>query len=140
MNTTSNAAEATFDQPDMSGEVERVRLAALRLLSQEPSMSQRQVSEALGMSLGKTNYLLHALLDKGWIKVQNFRRSDNKLAYAYLLTPAGMRQKLTLTRRFLARKENEFALLQDTISQLRAELSLEATAEPSPGTPTEEKK
>jgi EPS-associated MarR family transcriptional regulator len=107
---------------DAGEELERVRLAALRLLEQQPSLSQREVSRALGLSLGKTNYLLHALLDKGWIKVQNFRRSDNKLAYAYLLTPSGLRHKVALTRSFLNRKEAEFDLLRRAIGELKAEL------------------
>jgi len=85
-------------------------------------MSQRELSRALGISLGKTHYVLHALLDKGLIKARNFRRSDNKLAYAYLLTPSGIREKLRMTRSFLERKEAEFEQLQATIARLRAEI------------------
>lgn len=107
---------------DGQSHVEAARLDVLRLLEHNPSLSQRELSQTLGLSLGKTHYLLHALLDKGWIKVQNFRRSDNKLAYAYLLTPTGLRQKVALTRRFLACKEVEFELLRQTIGRLRAEL------------------
>jgi EPS-associated MarR family transcriptional regulator len=114
------------NKPDVNGEAERVRLAVLRLLEHKPSLSQREVSRALGLSLGKTNYLLRALLDKGWIKMRNFRRSDSKLAYAYLLTPSGVSHKLDLTRRFLARKESEFELLQRTIGALRSELASSA--------------
>ncbi len=98
------------------------RLAVLRLLAEEPQLSQRELSLALGLSLGKTHYLLHALLDKGLVKVRNFRRSDRKLAYAYVLTPQGMRQKLQLTRDFLARKEAEFEALKVTIEGLRNEI------------------
>lgn len=97
-------------------------LEALRALSTDPQLSQRQLSQALGLSLGKTHYVLHALLDKGLVKVQNFRRSDNKLAYAYLLTPKGMNEKLAMTRAFLARKEAEFEELHSTIEQLRLEI------------------
>jgi EPS-associated MarR family transcriptional regulator len=97
-------------------------LEALRVLAARPELSQRQLSRALGLSLGKTHYVLHALLDKGLLKIANFRRNDNKLAYAYLLTPKGMKEKLRLTRRFLARKEAEFATLQTTIAQLREEV------------------
>ena len=97
-------------------------LAALRLLQAQPDMSQRELSRALGLSLGKTHYVLHALLDKGLVKIRNFRRNDNKLAYAYLLTPKGLREKLRLTRAFLTRKEAEFERLQSTIAQLRAEV------------------
>ena len=101
---------------------EAARLAVLRLLEGDPSLTQRDLSRALGLSLGKTHYVLHALLDKGLVKISNFRRSDRKLAYAYLLTPAGLREKLRLTRAFLSRKEAEFEQLQTTISDLRAEL------------------
>jgi EPS-associated MarR family transcriptional regulator len=96
-------------------------LEALRLLAARPELSQRQLSRELGLSLGKTHYVLHALLDKGLLKIQNFKRSDNKLAYAYLLTPKGVKEKLRLTRAFLVRKEAEFETLKITIAQLRKE-------------------
>jgi EPS-associated MarR family transcriptional regulator len=105
-----------------SGDLEGARLAVLRLLQEHPDMSQRQLSAELGLSLGKTHYVLHSLLDRGLVKVRNFQRSNRKLAYAYLLTPAGLREKLRLTRDFLARKEWEFKALQHTIAELRAEL------------------
>jgi EPS-associated MarR family transcriptional regulator len=97
-------------------------LALLRLLEQHPEYSQRELADALGVSLGKTHYLLHALLDKGLVKIGNFGRSDRKLAYAYLVTPSGLREKLRLTRSFLARKEAEFDQLRSVIDDLRAEL------------------
>jgi EPS-associated MarR family transcriptional regulator len=97
-------------------------LEALRLLEARPELSQRELSRALGLSLGKTHYVLHALLGKGLLKIENFRRNDNKLAYAYLLTPKGMKEKLRLTRSFLARKEAEFELLSATIARLRQEV------------------
>lgn len=103
---------------------EAARLQVLRLLAEQPELSQRELSRALGLSLGKTHYLVHALLDKGQLKVRNFRRSDRKLAYAYLLTPAGLREKLRLTSRFLQRKEAEFEQLKTTIAALRAEVAL----------------
>jgi len=105
-------------------------LETLRLLAERPELSQRQLSQALGLSLGKTHYVLHALLDKGLLKISNFRRNDNKLAYAYLLTPKGMREKVRLTRRFLARKEAEFELLRTTIAQLRHEVQTARDATP----------
>ncbi|MDZ5456542.1 MarR family EPS-associated transcriptional regulator [Azohydromonas lata] len=111
--------------PSTSNTEERLdaaRLELLRLLEQEPAMSQRQLSQTLGLSLGKTHYLLHALLDMGLLKVRNFQRSDRKLAYAYVLTPSGLREKLRLTRTFLARKEEEFETLRYTIATLRREL------------------
>ena len=97
-------------------------LDALRLLADRPELSQRQLSQALGLSLGKTHYVLHALLDRGLVKIENFRRNDKKLAYAYLLTPKGLKAKLQFTRAFLARKEAEFELLQSTIARLRQEV------------------
>lgn len=99
------------------------RLEMLRLLARQPELSQRELSEALGLSLGKTNYVIRALLDKGMVKVRNFRRSGNKLAYAYVLTPTGLREKLKLTRAFLEAKEVEFEIVQKTIQTLRSELN-----------------
>lgn len=101
---------------------ETVKLAVLRLLESDPSLTQRGLSRALGLSLGKTHYVLHALLDRGLVKIGNFRRSDQKLAYAYLVTPSGLREKLRLTRSFLVRKEAEFDQLHAVIAELRAEL------------------
>ena len=77
----------------------------------------------MGVSLGKTHYVLHALLNKGLIKIQNFRRSGKKIAYAYLLTPQGVKEKLQLTQAFLARKEAEFETLRNAISALRKEIT-----------------
>lgn len=116
----------------MNPEPDANQLSALRVLAERPELSQRELSVALGLSLGKTHYVLHALLDKGLVKARNFRRSDNKLAYAYLLTPAGLREKLRLTRRFLARKEVEFEELRRAIASLRAEVG-GATARPGRG-------
>jgi EPS-associated MarR family transcriptional regulator len=112
---------------------EAARLAVLRVLERNPAISQRDLSLELGLSLGKTHYLLHALLDKGWVKTRNFRRSDNKLAYAYLLTASGLKEKVSLTRRFLARKEIEFEALTHTIGELRTELHHHDSARPSDG-------
>ena len=110
--------------PVAHGDAEGARLAVLRLLEQRPDMSQRELSGALGLSLGRTHYVLHALLDKGLVKARNFRRSDNRLAYAYVLTPIGMREKLRLTRAFLKRKEIEFEQLRLSIALLQSELSM----------------
>ena len=116
--------QATLVRSDAAahGNAEAARLAVLRLLQQRPDMSQRELSEALGLSLGKTHYVLHSLLDRGLVKAGNFRRSGNKLAYAYVLTPSGLREKLRLTRAFLQRKEAEFEQLQHTIAALKSEL------------------
>lgn len=101
---------------------DEAHLKLLRLLEGNPRMAQRELADALGISVGKANYCLKALLEKGLIKVSNFRRSDNKLAYAYLLTPAGVSAKASLTVRFLARKVAEYEQLRNEIEQLHAEL------------------
>ena len=98
-------------------------LELLRLLEHHPDYSQRQLAIAMGVSLGKTHYLLKALLGKGWVKAQNFKRSDQKLGYLYVLTPQGVGQRLQLTRSFLARKETEYDMLKTQIMLLREELA-----------------
>ncbi|MGB5831928.1 MAG: MarR family EPS-associated transcriptional regulator [Thiohalocapsa sp.] len=80
----------------------------LRLLESRPDMSQRQLAQALGVSLGKTNHCLQALARKGWIKADNFKNSRNKIAYAYLLTPEGIDRKANMAVCFLRRKTAEF--------------------------------
>jgi EPS-associated MarR family transcriptional regulator len=94
-------------------------LKALSLLESNPHMSQRDLAEKLNVSLGKTNYCIRALLNKGFIKMQNFRNSQNKLAYAYLLTPAGILAKAELTARFLKLKMAEYEALRLEIEQLK---------------------
>jgi len=101
---------------------EELRLRLLRLLTESPDLPQRELAQRLGLSLGKTNYCLRALIDKGWVKVNNFRNSHNKLAYAYVLTPSGLVAKANATADFLRRKQMEFATLQDEIADLRKEL------------------
>lgn len=117
--------------PTLNDAETAITLDALRLLAEQPELSQRQLSQALGLSLGKTHYVLHAMLDRGLVKIENFRRSDNKLAYAYLLTPKGLGEKVRLTRAFLARKEAEFVTLQATIARLRQEVQQERAVAPT---------
>jgi len=105
------------------------QLELMRLLDEQPAASQREISSRLGLSLGKANYLVRALLDKGLLKMQNFRRSDNKMAYAYYLTPRGAAERVRLTRAFLARKEIEFELLKTEIQSLQSQV--EADSKPS---------
>jgi EPS-associated MarR family transcriptional regulator len=93
----------------------------LRLLEDNPQMNQRDLAAAAGVSLGKTNYCINALLEKGLIKVQNFKSNKRKLAYAYLLTPAGIAEKAALTQRFLTRKMEEYDALKAEIDQLKQE-------------------
>jgi len=101
---------------------EEMRFKVLRALEQQPDLSQRQLADMLGVSLGKANYLLHALLDKGLLKARNFRNSQNKLAYAYLVTPGGLAEKAALTRGYLERKSQEYEALRDEIDKLKLEL------------------
>lgn len=103
-------------------------LKVLRLLESDPSLSQRELAEELGVSLGKTNYCIRALLDKGLIKMQNFRNSQNKMAYAYLLTPAGIAAKAELTASFLKIKLREYEALRREIEELRREIPTEDPA------------
>jgi EPS-associated MarR family transcriptional regulator len=99
-----------------------MRFKVLRALEQQPDLSQRQLADMLGVSLGKANYLLRALLDKGLLKARNFRNSRNKLAYAYLVTPRGLAEKTALTRGYLERKSQEYEALRGEIDKLKLEL------------------
>ena len=113
-------------EPGSSDSVgEESRLMVLRILEREPDISQRALAQRLGVSLGKAHYLLQALLSKGLIKVRNFERSNQKLAYSYLLTPRGLIEKAHMTRAFLSRKEMEFEHLRIIIDKLHQELALE---------------
>ena len=108
---------------------EAAHYRVLRLIGEQPEISQRELARSLGVSLGKTHYLMKALLEKGLVKADNFRRSDNKLAYAYLLTPKGITAKLELTRAFLRLKEGEYQSALEEIARLRKEL--QETADPA---------
>ena len=95
---------------------------ALKILEQQPDLTQRQLAKELGVSLGKTHYLVKSLIDVGWVKLDNFQRSDNKWGYAYLLTPMGIIEKTAITARFLVRKQWEHAQLQKEIAELQEEV------------------
>ena len=99
-----------------------IHLHLLKLVEQNPSWTQRQLAQSLGVSLGKTNYCLKALKEKGWVKWGNFSQNPNKLSYMHLLTPQGIAQKLRLTNHFLRRKEAEYDQLHAEIRALREEL------------------
>lgn len=101
---------------------QETQFKALKLLEQNPHFSQRELSAELGVSLGKTHYVVKALINMGWVKLDNFRRSDNKLGYAYLLTAKGISEKASITARFLARKQLEYDALRDEIEQLKTEV------------------
>ena len=94
----------------------------LKILKDNPEITQRQLSKELGLSLGKTNYVIHALMDKGWVKFSNFKRSNNKLGYLYLITPKGIEERSILTQKFLKRKSNQYNRLKKEIEMLKSEL------------------
>ena len=93
----------------------------LKTLENNPSLSQRDLAKRLGISLGKVNFCINALVEKGCLKVNNFRNSDNKLAYAYLLTPKGVEQKARMTVEFLQIKVQEYKRLRAEIEELQRE-------------------
>ena len=101
---------------------DEIRCLLLRRLAADPDASQRQLAGELGMSLGKLNYCLQALIAKGWVKAGNFSRSPNKKGYAYLLTPKGFEAKALLTVQFLQYKMSEYEKLQLEIAELQQEV------------------
>jgi MarR family transcriptional regulator, temperature-dependent positive regulator of motility len=101
---------------------------ALKILEQHPEITQRQLAEEMGMSLGKTHYLIKSLIKVGWVKLDNFQKSNNKWGYAYLLTPMGIAEKTAITARFLIKKQREYKALKDEIAQLQAEVRSQSEA------------
>ena len=99
-----------------------IQLRVLRLLQANPQITQRELAEALGVSLGKANFCIKALFEKGLIKLDNFQNSRHKLAYVYLLTPAGIAEKSAITARFLKRKITEYKQLKFEIESLENEI------------------
>lgn len=102
---------------------DELHLRVLRELAQDPRLNQRSLAQRVGLSVGKANYCLQALVAKGLVKIANFRRSDNKLAYSYLLTPSGLQEKTRLTVAFLKRKQREYEEVQLEIARLQDELA-----------------
>ena len=102
---------------------EEVTYKLFKLIERQPDLSQRELAKEMGISLGKTNYCLKGLMDKGWLKARNFKNSNNKIAYAYVLTPKGLREKTSITARYLKRKACEFETLKSEIEKLRQEVS-----------------
>jgi EPS-associated MarR family transcriptional regulator len=99
-----------------------IDLHLLQLLTDEPTLSQRQLADRLGVSLGKTNYCLKALKEKGCVKWERFVANPNKLQYLYALTPKGLQHKLSLKLHFLERKQAEFEYLKEEIAALQADI------------------
>jgi EPS-associated MarR family transcriptional regulator len=111
--------------------MEEAHFRLLRLIESKPDLSQRELAREMGVSLGKVNYCVNALIAKGLVKARNFRNSRNKLAYAYLLTPRGAEQKATITLQFLQRKLAEYENLSREIAELRREAAAEPRSPPA---------
>jgi EPS-associated MarR family transcriptional regulator len=99
-------------------------LILMRVINENPQMTQRDLSSRLGLSLGKINFLIKSLIEKGFIKADNFKNSNNKISYLYLLTPAGIEEKTKITYRFLKRKMEEYEKLENEIRYLKKEVDL----------------
>jgi len=102
---------------------DEINLKLMRLIEQNTELSQRQLAEEMGVSLGKTNYCLKAIVEKGWVKANNFKNSQNKTAYFYLLTPKGAEEKAKIAKRFLQRKIEEYETIKAQIEEIKAEIS-----------------
>jgi len=109
-----------------------VRLKVMRLIAQKPEMSTRQVADEVGISNGSAYYILTALVEKGFVKLGNFKKNPRKGQYAYLLTPKGIREKSLLTHGFIERKREEFKILRVEIRALEEEAGLVAETVRSP--------
>jgi EPS-associated MarR family transcriptional regulator len=110
---------------------EDTNFRVLRLLQENPEMSQRELAAAVGVSVGGMHYVLNALIDKGLVKLGNFTAAEDKRRYAYILTPKGFAEKASITRRFLARKIQEYEAMKSEIDALKSET--EGDAEMSAG-------
>ena len=102
---------------------EEISYKLFNLVEQHPNLSQRELAKEMGISLGKTNNCLKGLMGKGWLKARNFKNSNNRIAYAYVLTPTGLREKAKITARFLKHKVREYEILKSEIEKLRQEVS-----------------
>jgi len=108
----------------MSVLTDEIRYQLLKLLEQNPNLTQRELAEEMGVSLGKANYCINALIELGWVKARNFRRNQNKWGYVYLLTAKGIDAKARVTLQFLKRKQNEHDDLVKELEALREEAAL----------------
>lgn len=106
---------------------EDTHFRVLRLLQENPEMSQRELAEAVGVSVGGIHYVLNALIDKGLVKLGNFTAAEDKRRYAYVLTPKGIAGKAELTRAFLVRKMEEYEALREEIETLKVEIDAHAS-------------
>ena len=100
-----------------------IHLKVLRQIEANPEITQRELAKGLGVSLGKANYCLKALIDRGWVKANNFKNSEQKTAYAYLLTPSGIEEKARITVRFLKQRMRDYEQIKKEIEELEREVS-----------------
>jgi EPS-associated MarR family transcriptional regulator len=108
---------------------QEIRLKVLRALVENPELSQRQLAAQLGVSLGGVNYAMKALVERGFVKVKNFSRSDTKVAYLYILTPSGIAEKASVAAALLGRKLKEYEVLMSEIDALQSEVAQSESAE-----------
>ena len=108
---------------------EELRLRVMRVLEDNPQATQRQIASELGVSLGGVNYCLKALVDRGLVKLENFVKSNNKMGYAYFLTPDGITEKVIITKKFLKQKINEYEQLKKEIEAMELELNIPKASE-----------
>ena len=109
---------------------EEIHYHVLKIIEKNPSITQRELANELGVSVGKANYCLKALIDKGWVKASNFKNSKKKLAYFYILTPSGIEQKAKITINFLKRKMNDYEELKQEIEMLKSEVRTHGEIDP----------
>lgn len=114
--------------PDNNDET---RYQIIKLIEENPLISQRELADRLGVSLGKVNYCLRALISVGWVKAGNFVRSNNKMRYAYVLTPAGLHEKTKITAKFLQKKQAQYEVLKVEIARLKSELDKSSSGKQS---------
>lgn len=117
------ASHARDHQSPLNQTNQETHLRVLREIEGNPEITQRELAQELGVSLGKVNYCLKALIDRGWVKVNNFKNSDNKAAYAYLLTPSGIEEKAKITVRFLKQRMQDYEQIKREISELEIEVN-----------------
>ena len=120
---TTSASDHSARQSSRQARLqEDTNFRVMRILQENPDLTQRELADRLGMSVGGLNYCLNALIDKGFVKMQNFQNSKNKFKYVYLLTPHGIAEKVALTSRFLKRKMEEYDALKVEIEALKVEV------------------
>ena len=125
MNDALNNSDSALN----TGARDELRLRVLRALEANPELSQRQLAAELGVSLGGVNYALKALVERGFVKADNFRKSGSKTAYLYVLTSKGITEKASLATAFLGRKLSEYEVLRQEIEALKGEVGLVESAE-----------